>query len=725
MASQPTMQMPSRLRNLLGLTAAIVLVLGLLGSWIGLREVLPTASFTDLLGQYVQLFKFDWQKPDQYDGDIPTTLALAQVLLPVSALALIGLYGVQSLARWASQQARNRVIVVGNGVAAETIAEHLSQPSAFGRKVFRVDSGDQQTLLDNGVRHARAVVVCGDDVNDASRNVTVAGTAFAANRRSDFTAHVLVGDPGLALALQARRLVQADDGNRRLRVSNVDELAARRHLADAPIPRHTTPHLLVVGGTTFGREIIVEFARQRAEREPEDQPTGRPVVTLVAANAAEVVQEIDDRWPFVRHVLQIRPVTQPLHQAMLEMPQRPYRSYFCDDDEVQAIRDALTAATRWEPERDSVVVRTSGLTARSDAFAKLFDDLGGALVTVSRYHAAAEAVLQSVRHPQAHLEEFARAIHKGYLDEARRRRRPVGSAPNLVPWEQLAPELQASNIEQAKDFGRRLAVIHCTVAPRTRLAVPFFFRPGEVETLAREEHQKWRDSNRNVRPWEELAPEMRAISRAIVVETPLRYDRILERQGLQIVRLASAPAPQVASSITFTSDQIERMAQKVHEEFLAFEQAHGKQLYDPASPAMKPWAELDETFREANRAQVRDIPAKLELLELQLVPADSGQSVDFDEDMVEMLARYEHERWMAERMASGLTYGPVRTETTHPALVPWLYLSEEVQDKDRSAVRTIPAVVAAAGFALRRAVATPPAVVAPRADEDTTLILPR
>jgi hypothetical protein len=120
--------------------------------------------------------------------------------------------------------------------------------------------------------------------------------------------------------------------------------------------------------------------------------------------------------------------------------------------------------------------------------------------------------------------------------------------------------------------------------------------------------------------------------------------------------------------------------------------------------AMRPWEEISEDMRESNRAQVRDIGAKLDLLEATVTVAPPARPFVFAEDEVEMLARYEHDRWVSERIAAGWTYRPERNDEAkvHDLLVPWLYLTPQKQDVDRQVVRALPELIEAAGWCISR-----------------------
>jgi hypothetical protein len=65
---------------------------------------------------------------------------------------------------------------------------------------------------------------------------------------------------------------------------------------------------------------------------------------------------------------------------------------------------------------------------------------------------------------------------------------------------------------------------------------------------------------------------------------------------------------------------------------------------------------------------------------------------------IELLARMEHTRWMAERILAGWTHAPDPkdiTRKTSPYLVPWEELAPEIQQYDCDFVVLIPTLLAA------------------------------
>jgi len=144
----------------------------------------------------------------------------------------------------------------------------------------------------------------------------------------------------------------------------------------------------------------------------------------------------------------------------------------------------------------------------------------------------------------------------------------------------------------------------------------------------------------------------------------------------------------VYASRSVRRDQIEDMAETAHRAYVAAAMARGET--PETNRSMVPWDELPEDLRAANRAQVEDVPAKLAAIGCEL--GATSEDFTFTDEEIEMLARREHDRWMAERMYRGWTYGPYRDDQRkcHDRLVPWAELTEEDREKDRVAVRAIP-----------------------------------
>ena len=125
------------------------------------------------------------------------------------------------------------------------------------------------------------------------------------------------------------------------------------------------------------------------------------------------------------------------------------------------------------------------------------------------------------------------------------------------------------------------------------------------------------------------------------------------------------------------------------------------------NPSLAGWDELSGSLREANRAQSRHIGAKLRSIGCAIGPLTDlhAEAFQFTPEELEVLSQAEHQRWMQDTRAEGHRYasGPKDSEVkTHPSLIPWGDLSEAEKEKDRTATRAIPRLLALAGLQVYR-----------------------
>ena len=129
----------------------------------------------------------------------------------------------------------------------------------------------------------------------------------------------------------------------------------------------------------------------------------------------------------------------------------------------------------------------------------------------------------------------------------------------------------------------------------------------------------------------------------------------------------------------------ERIAVAIHRRWCAGQLAAGKE-----APA---WSVLDESRRESNRAQARDMPVKLRSIGCTIAPLHDirAPAFEFTDEEFETLAIAEHKRWVTERLESGWRPGPkdIGRKST-PYLIPFDELPDDIADLDRDAVRQIP-----------------------------------
>jgi uncharacterized membrane protein len=184
-------------------------------------------------------------------------------------------------------------------------------------------------------------------------------------------------------------------------------------------------------------------------------------------------------------------------------------------------------------------------------------------------------------------------------------------------------------------------------------------------------------------------------------QTFLDAEAILHECGRMKVRL-TAHSHVIDQLSGYTIAHVaERLARAIHNRYL--QTADGRGGLGAKSAAARPWEELPEEFKDSNRTRARQIGDMLAAMGCLMVPNfDPSVTFAFDDDEVELLARREHERWVAEQTALGYVHGPVREGRFHPDVVAWEQLTDEARTKNIESVRGIPAMLADVGFLVMR-----------------------
>jgi hypothetical protein len=145
----------------------------------------------------------------------------------------------------------------------------------------------------------------------------------------------------------------------------------------------------------------------------------------------------------------------------------------------------------------------------------------------------------------------------------------------------------------------------------------------------------------------------------------------------------------------------ETLARALHEGYIRNQRLKGES--QKTNPSMVPWELLPESLKESNRYEVDYLVDRLKPFGYRIVPLTDwdAESLDFPPEIVEKMARIEHERWYEQMSLVGYKFAPgPRTGKTHPDLLPWEDISDGVKQKDRNIVRGLPWVLAKAGFQL-------------------------
>jgi ABC-type multidrug transport system fused ATPase/permease subunit len=176
-------------------------------------------------------------------------------------------------------------------------------------------------------------------------------------------------------------------------------------------------------------------------------------------------------------------------------------------------------------------------------------------------------------------------------------------------------------------------------------------------------------------------------------------DRIIVLQNGRVAEEGTHEELLLAGGLyTIWNGSLESIAHAIHNRWRAEQLAAG-------NPAPS-WSELDESRRESNRAQARDIAIKLRGIGCDTEPIGERDAPEFSftSEEVEMLAIAEHDRWMDERRKSGWSLGDKDVEHKKtPYLVPFADLPSDIADYDRVSVREIPAYLESVGIQIVRA----------------------
>ncbi len=114
------------------------------------------------------------------------------------------------------------------------------------------------------------------------------------------------------------------------------------------------------------------------------------------------------------------------------------------------------------------------------------------------------------------------------------------------------------------------------------------------------------------------------------------------------------------------------------------------------------FSDLPNDLKFSNMRQAQRIFERVQMAGYELRPKGGDDAVvEFPDEVVEALARIEHDDWVTERKSSGWTLGSRDVEAkTSPYLVSYDELPDDIKELDRDAVRNIPALASRIGMAV-------------------------
>ncbi|MCW2935261.1 MAG: hypothetical protein JWM19_6223 [Actinomycetia bacterium] len=150
----------------------------------------------------------------------------------------------------------------------------------------------------------------------------------------------------------------------------------------------------------------------------------------------------------------------------------------------------------------------------------------------------------------------------------------------------------------------------------------------------------------------------------------------------------------IGSLSGYVADQVtEHLARALHE---------GRATLDSGLQP-RPWEVLPEDLRGPARVQARQLGEMLASIGCLMAPASGpGPAFTFTDEELLLLARLEHERWMAGQVSLPPADGPDPQDRTRARLVPWEQLPDRVRARYAEAARGVPATLGRVGFQVLR-----------------------
>ena len=156
------------------------------------------------------------------------------------------------------------------------------------------------------------------------------------------------------------------------------------------------------------------------------------------------------------------------------------------------------------------------------------------------------------------------------------------------------------------------------------------------------------------------------------------------------------------------AETVERILDRKGDEMAAALHVHylnaAKSLSAGSQAAMEAWDNLPENLRNANRASVEHAPILFAAAGYKLIAKEGLQSAVFADAEIELMAKVEHRRWMADRIERGWRFAQTRDDRLMrlPDLIPYELLSDDGRERDRNVVRTLASLFENAGFTIVR-----------------------
>jgi hypothetical protein len=551
------------------LTAIAVLILGTVG-------YTKSSGDYDWFEAFVKSFQlFAFAGGDVSSSD-PLSLNIAKLLAPL----LVGYAAIRGLLVLSREQLRlvgfrifrrNHVIVVGLGDVGFRLADVLNNEGARviaidrdlthasaevcrerGISVLAGDGTDRGTLRAARVDRAAHLVVAPG--TDAVTIDVIAAAREIAGGRTGAALRILahIEGPVLWRALRARALSESGPGEPRVEPFNLYEAAGRLILAEHPPFEPSEaggrggPTALIASDQPLGEILVLNVARVWRNERARDR--ARIAIDFAAPDAEHACQQMLARNPALESVCELRPWPLELASSDLRSDRAASAAtaYVALGDEADGLASSLMIASSGPVSPRVVLV----INDESLGVASVASDAGAGEIDIF-------GILNRTLTPDFLLtgltDLIARAMHESYVRDQLALGKGPDELPYLESWHELDDEGKRKNRDFAADIRNKLNAVDRVAVPTALVDLDrdgARFDAGEIERLARLEHERWmRDeaaagwsygpvrndearTHPSMRPYDEISEEEKDKDRAAVRDLP----RMLAEAGFAIER---------------------------------------------------------------------------------------------------------------------------------------------------------------------------------------------
>jgi hypothetical protein len=173
---------------------------------------------------------------------------------------------------------------------------------------------------------------------------------------------------------------------------------------------------------------------------------------------------------------------------------------------------------------------------------------------------------------------------------------------------------------------------------------------------------------------------------------------VLQTCGYEIYRMEEAEE--------LDDEMVEQLAREVHRDYVVKRTKEGQTL--ATNPSLNDYDQLSSHLKESNRDRAAAIPRQLRAIGWGLRRPPIGMQpalLELSADELEKMAKLEHARWNWHHWLSGWIQKDGKRDEenkTHPYLVFWDRLPEEIKNYDRQSAGLVPVLVQRAGYEARK-----------------------